>query len=149
MDNHPIRIDRVRTGNVIVVDPQPEDYTEIVSSVDERQLRLHLFATGDEAIRSSAATWCELWLVNMQLPDMTGIELMSLIRERDPQAAVFLVGNVQDSKDEIAARSAGSTAYVCKPAHAVWLSGLSVGARVNPTGQAAGDSSLTPSTAHY
>jgi DNA-binding response OmpR family regulator len=59
--------------------------------------------------------------VNVKLPDMTGVALLKLMRRRLPRSTVFLVGDAYSAEDELAARAAGATAYVCKPPSAAWL----------------------------
>ena len=62
--------------------------------------------------------------MNVHLPDMTGMNFLSLVRRRLRRCSVFLVGDVYSAEDELAARLAGATAYVCKPVSPAWLETL-------------------------
>ena len=138
------------SANVVVVDPRWQDYEKLVATSHTPELHFHFFGNGDKAIRNTMTTKCDLWLVNMHLSDMSGIELMALVRQRDPQSTVFLVSNSQNQQDEIAARAAGPTAYVCKPPHSVWLSSVcSTVQEATPTGGITNKPVLIPSTANY
>ncbi|GAI83936.1 unnamed protein product, partial [marine sediment metagenome] len=73
-------------GDVVVVDYQLRDYEELIVRASQWKLRMRLLTCGDEAIRFSKALFDGLWLINVQLPDMTGVDLLRFIRERDPNA---------------------------------------------------------------
>ena len=137
------------TSDVVVVDPQPQDYETLVLGASQWNLRIRLFTSGDEAIRAPTALFDGLWVVNMQLPDMSGVDLLLLVRERDPNAAVFLVGDSYDHEDEISARSSGSTAYICKPVHPAWLSSVRPRMGAKPTGRAMSARTFTERAANY
>jgi DNA-binding response OmpR family regulator len=109
------------TDGLIVVDAKLDDYGVLIAAQREHDLRIKLFATGESALRAARASSVALWLINVRLPDMTGIHLLGLVRRRLRRCSVFLVGDTYSADDEVAARQAGATAYVCKPASAAWL----------------------------
>jgi DNA-binding response OmpR family regulator len=115
-----------RSDDVVVVDAQLEDYLSLVAELEERHARVALFETGEEAVRTPGPHASTLWMVNMRLPDMSGIGLLTLVRRRFRRSNIFLVGDFYQAEDELAARSAGATAYVCKPATAAWLDSYSL-----------------------
>jgi DNA-binding response OmpR family regulator len=110
-----------RLDELIVVDANPEDYSSILAELVVRSARVHVFETGEEAVRTPGAQPSTLWMVNMRLPDMSGIGLLTLVRRRFRRCNLFLVGDFYKAEDELAARAAGATAYVCKPATAAWF----------------------------
>jgi DNA-binding response OmpR family regulator len=108
-------------GDVFVVDAKLEDYDSVVGELDHGAVRLRLFSTGENALRGAGSCSSILWVINIHLPDMSGISLMKHLRRRQPRFSVFLVSDVYAVEDELAARAAGATAYLCKPASAAWL----------------------------
>ena len=106
---------------VVVADKKLDDYGRLVVELSERGVRVGLFSTGEEALRAAKGNAATRWVVNMKLPDMTGVALLKLVRRRLPRSTVFLVGDEYLADDELAARAAGATAYVCKPPSAAWL----------------------------
>jgi DNA-binding response OmpR family regulator len=108
---------------VVVADKKLDDYGPLVVELSERGVRVGLFSTGEEALRASIGNAATLWVVNVTLPDMAGVALLKLVRRRLPRSTVFLVGDEYSADDELAARAAGATAYVCKPPSAAWLEG--------------------------
>jgi DNA-binding response OmpR family regulator len=106
---------------VVIADKKLDDYGPLVVELSERGVRVGLFSTGEDALRAAGGNAATLWVVNVKLPDMTGVALLKLVRRRLPRSTVFLVGDEYLADDELAARAAGATAYVCKPPSAAWL----------------------------
>ena len=112
------------TTELLIVDSKPEDYFRLAGELESAEFRLTYATTGSNALRLPRLAPYYLWLVNTHLPDMSGIELLELIRSRDPGAACVLVGDVYQEPDEIAARQSGANLYVCKPPRLEWLQAL-------------------------
>jgi DNA-binding response OmpR family regulator len=106
---------------VVVADKKLDDYGPLVVELSERGVRVGLFSTGEEALRAASGNAATLWVVNVNLPDMTGVSLLKLVRRRLPRSTVFLVGDEYSAEDELTARAGGASAYVCKPPSAAWL----------------------------
>jgi DNA-binding response OmpR family regulator len=106
---------------VVIADKKLDDYGALIVELSERGVRVGLFSTGEEALRAANGNAATLWVVNVNLPDMTGVALLKLVRRRLPRSTVFLLGDEYSAGDELAARAAGATAYVCKPPSAAWL----------------------------
>ena len=109
---------------VIVVDPQFRDYRQMFHGASDRGQSVRMLSRGDDALRLKGVTGNEVWLINYRLPDMSGVDLLELVRQRNPKASVLLIGDEYDTEDELDARSAGATAHVCKPADGSWLDGV-------------------------
>ena len=106
---------------LLVVDPRPEDYLHLEDQLADASVRIAYCITGEEALLHPRESRGNLWLVNSQLRDMTGLELLSLVRSRDPSARCVLVGDAYSETDEVAARQMGATLYVCKPPQIEWV----------------------------
>ncbi|MCH2115644.1 MAG: response regulator [Pirellulales bacterium] len=111
-------------SDVIVVDPNLQDYKQFTEVAAKWKIRTSLLRSGEEALRVYRALFDGLWLINTRIPDMAGVDLLQLIRERDPYASVFLVDDDYEEEGEITSRAAGATAYVCKPPNPIWLTSL-------------------------
>lgn len=110
-----------RYDDLVVVDAKLEDYEPLLTALGQDAVRVHLYSSGDDALRAAQNRRASLWVVNVHLPDMSGIGLLKLIRRRLPRSIVFLVGDTYSADDELSARTAGATAYVCKPPSITWL----------------------------
>lgn len=107
---------QLRLRRIIVVDPKVDDYEPLLAWTP-----LWLFTTGDAALRAYDPLALRLWMINVQLPDVSGIGLLTLIRARQRRDIIYVIGDEYVLQDELAARSAGATAYMCKPVCAHWL----------------------------
>ena len=110
-----------RLDELVVVDAKLDDYATLVGELGRDDVRVNLFASGEDALRANGHGASTLWVVNMRLPDMPGVGFLKLVRRRWRRSSIFLVGDEYSADDELAARSVGATAYVCKPASAAWL----------------------------
>jgi DNA-binding response OmpR family regulator len=114
------RVNR-RLDDLVVVDPNLNDYDQLLVEILEYELRVRSFSTAEEAVKKAAAGLATLWLINFRLPDMSGIGLLMQIRRRWPRSHIVIASDVYSAEDELAARAAGATAYVCKPPTMAWL----------------------------
>lgn len=107
--------------DVLIVDPRPEDYERLALAAAERDLVVRKTRLGQRALELASQSAVALWLTNITLPDMSGLELIELIRARRPDAPCLIIGDSYASQDEIAARTAGASAYLVKPIDPAWL----------------------------
>ena len=111
---------RHHRSDVIIVDPTPRDYHELLQVCHSQRLVVATFTSAAEALERARPRRDSLWLVNSRLPDVSALELAAALRGRSWQA-LFLVGDVYSPAEEVVARLAGVTAYVCKPPRSEWL----------------------------
>jgi len=109
--------------NVIVVDPNRQDYRQFAAAVRDRGASVLLFERGERALRAAAAQPASRWLVAEMLPDMSGLELFDLLGG-ERRAPGFLVAEQYDPLLEAEVLARGNLHFLCKPLDAVWLSSL-------------------------
>ncbi len=121
--------------NLIVVDPRPQDYRKLLSGMPSPSAPCYLFTNGRDALRCSGLPEESLWLINTQLPDMRGTNLMELLRmrPRTAQTTVCLVCDHYSQQEEKDARAAGPAAFFCKPPDSSWLHNRYYETRAGPT----------------
>jgi CheY-like chemotaxis protein len=110
-----------RVADLLIVDARLDDYVTLVGQLEWLDAQATLFSTGEEALRANRVAQSSLWIINVRLPDMSGVNLLEHIRRRSRRSNIFLVGDAYSAADELAARAAGATAYFCKPPTAAWL----------------------------
>jgi DNA-binding response OmpR family regulator len=116
-----MKAEKISLTHLIVVDANCDAYDALSSALRPHEVHICFFSTGSDALRAIGALPSTLWIVNIRLPDITGIGFLKLIRHRMRRCRVYLVGDDYSAADELAARSAGATAYLCKPASVAWL----------------------------
>ncbi|MBE2198727.1 MAG: response regulator transcription factor [Anaerolinea sp.] len=73
-------------------------------------------ATGQEAIAQAAAVTPDVVLMDIQMPDMNGIEATRRILADYPQTGVIMLTMLEDDDSLFAAMSAGARGYILKGA---------------------------------
>ena len=63
----------------------------------------------------------DLWVVNTELPGLSGFELCSMLKARSSPVPVYLVTDQYTPESEQAAWQARATLFGAKPTHAVWI----------------------------
>jgi len=103
---------------IVIVDPRISDYEAWADAAADADFCF--CSTGREALEHAPAG-APLWLINAELPDMAGLELIELLRPRLRGKPVFLVADRYDPAYELAALQRGSLHFACKPLPATWL----------------------------
>jgi DNA-binding NarL/FixJ family response regulator len=111
----------LRTATVIVVDPNHEDYADLLTEAHAADVNVRILSTGSAALRYARHCRGGLWLVNTQLPDMSGFDLAQMLLHRCFDLRVFMVGDDYDVEEELQTLATGLSMYVCKPLAASWI----------------------------
>ena len=106
---------------VCIVDPEAHDYEGWDSLAKAGGLQFKIVASAEEALRFSRTTAVDLWVVNTNLPGLSGCELCSMLRSRSPVSPVYLVADQYSVATEQKAWAARATMFGVKPAHTAWL----------------------------
>ncbi len=106
--------DTTERAKVYVVDANKADYAALLNASAGRNTEVIFFETGSDALRATPDKGPAMWIVNMQLSDMTGTDFRTMLRNRGNKSPLALVGNEYRVEDEIAARCAGVEMYFAK-----------------------------------
>jgi DNA-binding response OmpR family regulator len=104
-----------------VVDPDRDSYDRLLSAIAPSTAVFRFYSTGREVLRLRGGEGVAFWLLGVELPDMSGLDLLEMLRDRLDGTATCMVGAEYRIEDEIAAYRAGATLYACKPIEASWL----------------------------
>ena len=138
---------------VHIADTAPADYDQLIAELESTETELRFFTTANAAICHARQVGHsgsgKLWLVNSQLPEMRGADLVEILRGICGQAVLVIVDDQYDKQQEIAAVTAGATMYVYKPVSAALITSLCASLRLAPhvpvpAGEFPGDATLTP-----
>lgn len=111
----------------VVVDAQPADYVCLAPLVRAGRMDCRLVVSGAAALRIAPAVDAALWTINTELPDMSGFELMEMMRDNLVDPSIVLVGDRYEVEDEMRCRQAGATLYFCKPLQPSWFTACIAG----------------------
>jgi DNA-binding response OmpR family regulator len=101
-------------SHIVVTDARPKDYRDLSLLAGEYGWHVHFLTSGRAAIQFARPNCADLWMVNVCLPEMSGFDLLEILRDRAAGAPVFLVADHYDSEEERRACGCGAALYLCK-----------------------------------
>jgi len=111
---------------ILVADDEPNVIELVRVTLEDRRLRVVEALDGATALIQAEAERPELVLLDVQLPDMSGLEVCRLLR-RDPrfaQTKVAMLTAAAQEDDVARGLAAGADHYLTKPFSPVRLLGL-------------------------
>ncbi|MBX7454774.1 response regulator [Mycolicibacterium sp. 3033] len=99
---------------VLVVDDEPQILRALRINLSARDYDVRTAATGKEALRAAADFRPDVIVLDLGLPDMSGIDVLGGLRGW-LSAPVIVLSARTDSSDKVAALDAGADDYVTKP----------------------------------
>jgi len=100
---------------VLIVDDEPYIRELIQRCLELEGYECHTAAHAEAALAALAADGFELLVSDIHMPGMSGMELLSTVRQRHPDLAVLMVTGVDDRKVGIQALRLGAYGYLIKP----------------------------------
>lgn len=123
--------------DIVIVDASCDRYADFVHAAQAGEVRLHFCVDATSAIRLSRRFRAAAWLVAVDLPDMSGFDLLDLLvpsvlqSDVDPlrggsprsltsvgegtKSGVFLVSDAYRVEDEQRALASGVAGYLVRP----------------------------------
>ena len=98
----------------LVVDDEPQILRALRINLGVRGYDVHTAATGAEALRLAAGQRPDVVILDLGLPDMSGIEVLTRLRGW-LSAPVIVLSARTDSMEKVEALDAGADDYVTKP----------------------------------
>lgn len=104
-----------KQARIIVVDDD-EDVVKSLKTILESEGYLVDYAvTGKEAIRKTQKTTYNIALIDIKLPDMPGIDLLSLIRDDVPRTRKVIITGYPNLQNAILAINKHADGFLLKP----------------------------------
>jgi len=104
-----------RSASVLVVEDDPNVRAILTQFLEGRGLVVQSAEHGLEALDLLATCPVDLVLSDVQMPKMTGLELLRVVRERDPDIQLVLITGHSSVRDAVEAIKLGAADYVEKP----------------------------------
>ncbi len=111
----------MKASRVQIVDPQYEDYDCLLGLATSAGIDLSFTRTGHAALRTGRLLGIDLWIVSTKLPDMSGFDLLGMLRSAQADSAVFIVDDTYQFECEQRAMLLQAAQYLCKPVAKSWL----------------------------
>jgi DNA-binding response OmpR family regulator len=123
MDSTSATLHSPKTLTITVVDQRFDDYAGLQNDMREASIRWKFVSTGHDALHLARIQPVDLWLINILLPDMSGLDLCSMLKNQ-LDSVVYMVTDHYDEKFEREARIRGAAMFETKPAQAKWIEHL-------------------------
>lgn len=102
-------------ASLLIVDDN-EDMLETLSDIlQEKGYRIETTKTGKEAITKAKEHFFNVALIDLKLPDMTGIEVLRTFRKKYPSRMNIMITAYATLQNTVEALNLGANAYIMKP----------------------------------
>lgn len=107
-------LDAVR-GRILVIDDEADIRESLEALLTLEGYQVELASTANAGIERVEATQYDLVLLDLMLPDKSGIEVITELRERDNETPIFLITAYGSIEVAVQAVKAGANDYFSKP----------------------------------
>ena len=105
----------VDSARILVIDDDENIRKVLETILADEGYSVETAETAKKGIEKSEHTFFNLALIDVRLPDMEGIELLSKLRNTKPKMRKIIVTGYPTLQNAIAAVNKGADAYVMKP----------------------------------
>jgi len=104
-----------RNARILAVDDDENIRKVIVAILEDEGYIVESVGTAKEAIEKSKRRFYNLALIDIRLPDMEGIELLTKLKETTPRMRKVIVTGYPTLQNAVDAVNRGADAYIIKP----------------------------------
>ena len=102
-------------SRILIIDDQETIRKSLKLALEREGYLVDTAENGREAIRKSKEAFYNMALVDLRLPDMDGIELLTKMRETVPKMVKIIITGYPSLENAIEAVNRGADGYVVKP----------------------------------
>lgn len=102
-------------ARILIVDDDGSIRKVLATILEEEGYAADTAKNGTQAIKKSKVKFYNLALIDIRLPDMEGIKLLTRIRETTPKMRKIIITGYPSLQNAIEALNKGADAYIMKP----------------------------------
>jgi len=106
---------RASAGSILVVDDEEALRTVLAESLSSEGFSVDLASDGTEGLDCLSRTTYDVMLLDLRMPRLEGMELLSTVRRTAPRMPVIVISGLAHEHEFKAAREAGAFACLKKP----------------------------------
>jgi len=110
-----VRASSIGKGRILVVDDEADIRESLEALLSLEGYSVELAASGGEGLRKVESRDYDLVLLDLMLPDRSGMEVLREVRERDRDTPIFLITAYGSVPVAVEALKAGASDYFSKP----------------------------------
>jgi DNA-binding NtrC family response regulator len=107
--------EEVSRGSILVVDDEPDIRESLETLLSSEGYRVSLAANATEGLKRLEAANYDLVLLDLMMPDKSGLEVLDEVRVRDRETPIFLITAYGSVETAVAALKRGANDYFSKP----------------------------------
>ncbi|MBS7615612.1 response regulator [Candidatus Bathyarchaeota archaeon] len=105
----------VENARILVVDDDENIRKVLMMILQDEGYNVDMAGTAKEAIEKTRKNFYNLALIDVRLPDMEGIELLTKVRDTTPRMRKIIITGYPTIQNAIEAVNRGADAYILKP----------------------------------
>jgi DNA-binding NtrC family response regulator len=105
----------IRNARILAVDDDENIRKVIAAILEDEGYTVESVGTAKEAIEKSKRKFYNLALIDIRLPDMEGIELLTKLKDTRPRMRKVIVTGYPTLQNAVDAVNKGADAYIVKP----------------------------------
>lgn len=103
------------TARILIVDDDENIRKVLVTILEEEGYNVESVDTAKKAIEATKRKFYNIALIDIRLPDMEGIELLTKMRETTPRVRKVVITGYPTLQNAVEAVNRGADAYIMKP----------------------------------
>ena len=107
--------DAMRPRSVLVVDDDEDMQMILAEGLRQEGHQVATAGTGAEAMERLSGQLFNLALLDLKLPDISGVQVLQSIKERNPEAKVVIITGFASLETAVEALRSGADDYISKP----------------------------------
>jgi DNA-binding NtrC family response regulator len=100
---------------ILIVDDDENIRKVLLAILEDKGYTVESVGTAGEAVEKSKRKFYNLALIDIRLPDMEGIELLTKIRDTTPKMRKIIITGYPTLQNAVDAVNKGADAYIVKP----------------------------------
>lgn len=104
-----------RRARILVVDDDENIRTVFKVNLEDKGYRVDTASNGKDAIRKLIVQQFNMALIDVRLPDVSGIEILDAVERYSPTAVKLIVTGFPTMQNAIEAVNSGADGYILKP----------------------------------
>jgi len=104
-----------KSARILVIDDDESIRKVLTTILEDEGYTVDTAKNGKEAIKKSKANFYNLALIDIRLPDMEGINLLTKMKDTTPKMRKIIVTGYPSLQNAIQAVNRGADAYLLKP----------------------------------
>ena len=102
-------------ARILIIDDEETVRKSLAAVLEDKGYLVDTAENGKEAIQKSKAKIYNLALVDLRLPDMDGIELLTAMRDTTPKMVKIIITGYPSLENAVEAVNRGADGYMVKP----------------------------------